>query len=465
MWVVTSVTADGRGSGYASGRRRSSRSDRPGSAIFGWDPETVMSSPRAVRGPAALGRRGALESFGSCATSQSTETRDASERGSNHPAPCIPGYLATVTAVSEAPCSTKVASAVTAQTTVWHGPASCAIVEAHKSHGRRAPHDIAATDARSLAGVNLRDWNHPGCRGLRARRPGGGARGNALWPAFLLAGLAAGLTAYSYARLGAMRPKDSPEFQYTALAFGPRIGFVAGWLMLIADLLAVRRSPSASAATSLTSRDGMVANAAGLLAVTLLVLLAGIGESVKLAVVLTSWRRPDSSSSSSSACRPGARQLPGGAPWRYGPVRRGGPDLLRLPRIRRDRKLRRGDAQPDAKPSARAVLLDGWGHRGLPSRRGVSHRGRRLAGPQRVYRAPRAGGAAGARPGGGHGAQPDRLGRHGEHRPAAPGRGRALGLRDGRGRRPPAVARRRRSARCPHRPRSWSPPSPERSSC
>jgi len=52
--------------------------------------------------------------------------------------------------------------------------------------------------------------------------------GSALWLAFLIAALAAGFTAYAYARLGRMRPKDSPEFQYTTLAFGPRIGFVAG---------------------------------------------------------------------------------------------------------------------------------------------------------------------------------------------------------------------------------------------
>jgi amino acid transporter len=56
--------------------------------------------------------------------------------------------------------------------------------------------------------------------------PAAGLAGNALWLAFLLAAIAAGLTAYSYARLGTMRPKDPPEFQYTALAFGPRVGFV-----------------------------------------------------------------------------------------------------------------------------------------------------------------------------------------------------------------------------------------------
>ena len=118
--------------------------------------------------------------------------------------------------------------------------------------------------------------------------PAAGLAGNALWLAFLLAGVVAGLTAYSYARLGTMRPKDSPEFQYTALAFGPRVGFVAGWLMLAADLLA-------GAAVTLgfggylahLAGTPVVVNALVLLAVTGVFLLAGIGESVRLAILLT----------------------------------------------------------------------------------------------------------------------------------------------------------------------------------
>jgi APA family basic amino acid/polyamine antiporter len=35
-----------------------------------------------------------------------------------------------------------------------------------------------------------------------------------------------------------MRPLTSPEFQYTALAFGKKVGFVAGWLMLVGDVAA-----------------------------------------------------------------------------------------------------------------------------------------------------------------------------------------------------------------------------------
>jgi APA family basic amino acid/polyamine antiporter len=68
--------------------------------------------------------------------------------------------------------------------------------------------------------------------------PAAARAGHGLWLSFLLAGAAAALTAYSYARLGAMRPKTSPEFQYTSLAFGPDVGFVAGWLMLGGDIAA-----------------------------------------------------------------------------------------------------------------------------------------------------------------------------------------------------------------------------------
>jgi APA family basic amino acid/polyamine antiporter len=118
--------------------------------------------------------------------------------------------------------------------------------------------------------------------------PAAGMAGNALWLAFLLAGVAAGLTAYSYARLGSMRPKDSPEFQYTAMAFGPRIGFLAGWLMLAADLLAVAAvALGFGGYVAHLVGTPAVANALALLAVTVVVLLVGIGESVRLAILLT----------------------------------------------------------------------------------------------------------------------------------------------------------------------------------
>src|SRR5262249_21613443 len=118
--------------------------------------------------------------------------------------------------------------------------------------------------------------------------PAAAHAGNALWMAFILAGVAAALTAFSYARFGAMRPRNSPEFQYTAMGFGSRIGFVAGWLMVAADLLA--------GWTVALGFGGYLAHLAGtpvvagglaLLVVTAIVMHAGVGESVAIGIVLT----------------------------------------------------------------------------------------------------------------------------------------------------------------------------------
>jgi APA family basic amino acid/polyamine antiporter len=118
--------------------------------------------------------------------------------------------------------------------------------------------------------------------------PAAGLAGNAVWLAFLVTGVVGGLTAYSYARIGSMRPKDSPEYQYTALAFGPRVGFVAGWLMLAADLLAVS-TVALGFGGYLAHLTGIpvIVGALALLLTVGVVILVGIGESVGLAIVLT----------------------------------------------------------------------------------------------------------------------------------------------------------------------------------
>ena len=118
--------------------------------------------------------------------------------------------------------------------------------------------------------------------------PAAGHAGSALWLAFVLSGVAAGCTAYCYARIGSMRPRDSPEFQYTTLAFGPRVGFVAGWLMLAADLLAVA-TVALGFGGYLAHLTGVpvVAGALALLLAAGATLLVGVGESVGLAIALT----------------------------------------------------------------------------------------------------------------------------------------------------------------------------------
>jgi APA family basic amino acid/polyamine antiporter len=118
--------------------------------------------------------------------------------------------------------------------------------------------------------------------------PAAAQAGNALWLSFLLAGLTAGLTAYAYARLARLAPKNSPEFQYTTLAFGPRLGFVAGTLMLIADVLAAA-AVTVGFGGYLAHLVGtpITANAVALIVVLGAILWAGVDQSVAVAMVLT----------------------------------------------------------------------------------------------------------------------------------------------------------------------------------
>jgi APA family basic amino acid/polyamine antiporter len=118
--------------------------------------------------------------------------------------------------------------------------------------------------------------------------PAAALAGRALWLSFVLAGLAASLTAYSYARLGAIRPKASPEFQYTALAFGPNVGFVAGWLMLVGDIAAAA-SVALGFGGYLSYLSGIPigVGAAALVFAAGVAMYAGIGQSIAIAVALT----------------------------------------------------------------------------------------------------------------------------------------------------------------------------------
>lgn len=118
--------------------------------------------------------------------------------------------------------------------------------------------------------------------------PAAAQAGNALWLAFLLAGVTAGLTAYSYARLARLAPKNSPEFQYAALAFGPRVGFVAGALMLVADVLAAA-AVTIGFGGYLEHLAGTptTGNALALIVVLGAILWAGVEQSVAVAIVLT----------------------------------------------------------------------------------------------------------------------------------------------------------------------------------
>ena len=61
--------------------------------------------------------------------------------------------------------------------------------------------------------------------------------GNAVWLSLLMAAVVAGFTGLSYARLGKLRPKNAPEFQYLNMAFGRAPAFLAGWLVLWSTII------------------------------------------------------------------------------------------------------------------------------------------------------------------------------------------------------------------------------------
>jgi APA family basic amino acid/polyamine antiporter len=112
--------------------------------------------------------------------------------------------------------------------------------------------------------------------------------GNAVWIAFLLAAVVAGLSAITYSRMSRRVPKDSPEFHYAGHGLGFKAGFLAGWLMLWADMVAAAAVALAFGGY-FTSLFGGPLILAGLVLVFLLALVvsAGIHESIILISVLT----------------------------------------------------------------------------------------------------------------------------------------------------------------------------------
>jgi APA family basic amino acid/polyamine antiporter len=112
--------------------------------------------------------------------------------------------------------------------------------------------------------------------------------GNIVWLSFIIAAVVAGFTALSYARLGKLRAKNAPEFQYLSMAFGRTPAFLAGWLVLWATVIS-------SSAVALGFGGYMehlfgfpqYLSAIGLVVVSSIIVFLGVGESALLAIILT----------------------------------------------------------------------------------------------------------------------------------------------------------------------------------
>ncbi|MBI2917162.1 MAG: amino acid permease [Chloroflexi bacterium] len=115
-----------------------------------------------------------------------------------------------------------------------------------------------------------------------------GMAGNAAWISFLMAGVVAAFTGLSYARMARRVPKDSPEFQYSRVGLGFSVGFMAGWLMVWADLVAAAAVALGFGGYFQSLADvPSVPAALGLVAVLSLIAWVGIQESVLLVAALS----------------------------------------------------------------------------------------------------------------------------------------------------------------------------------
>jgi APA family basic amino acid/polyamine antiporter len=64
-----------------------------------------------------------------------------------------------------------------------------------------------------------------------------GLAGNAVWISFALSAFVAVFTGLSYAELSSILPKASAEHEYTRRAFGMRLAFIIGWLIILSGII------------------------------------------------------------------------------------------------------------------------------------------------------------------------------------------------------------------------------------
>ena len=62
--------------------------------------------------------------------------------------------------------------------------------------------------------------------------------GNAVWLSFIVAGVLSALTGLSYAELAGMFPSAGAEYSFAKAAFNELTGFLVGWLMIAANVIA-----------------------------------------------------------------------------------------------------------------------------------------------------------------------------------------------------------------------------------
>lgn len=115
-----------------------------------------------------------------------------------------------------------------------------------------------------------------------------GMAGNAVWLTFAIAATIAAFSALSYAELSSMYPLASAEFEYVSNAFGRRLAFVVGWLIIFSGVLGAA-TVSLGFAGYFSDLVGVPRLPSAILIILILavILFSGIKETARIAITLT----------------------------------------------------------------------------------------------------------------------------------------------------------------------------------
>lgn len=115
-----------------------------------------------------------------------------------------------------------------------------------------------------------------------------GMAGNAVWLTFAIAAAIAGFSALSYAELSSMYPRAGAEFEYVFHAFGEKLAFVVGWLIIFSGILGAA-TVSLGFAGYFSDFVGfpLIPSAILLLIILAGILLSGIKETAGAAIIMT----------------------------------------------------------------------------------------------------------------------------------------------------------------------------------
>ena len=115
-----------------------------------------------------------------------------------------------------------------------------------------------------------------------------GMAGNGVWISFLIAAVVAAFSGLSYAELSSVFPKAGAEYVYTKNAFGRRLAFIVGWMVIFSGIIAAPAVALGFAGYLNALIDApIIVSAIAIIILLSFVMFIGVKESAWLAMVGT----------------------------------------------------------------------------------------------------------------------------------------------------------------------------------